>query len=432
MSYTHPEDSNLKNLHKSMEYNGFGQPVLRVNATFGNNNGFNSSTTVDAFGRMRTSEPLTLFDCHFRYRDNTQKWNQVVTGTGDIQYLSNESSMLLTTSGTGTVIRETKQVFSYQPGKSLLIMSTFAMNSPTAGVTQRVGYYGDNDGVRFEAVGTVLRFVIRSSTSGNALDTEAVNQSNWNVDKLDGTGPSGITLDVTKTQIFWCDIEWLGVGSVRCGFVVNGVFQVCHVFHHANLSNVVYTKTACLPLRYELITVGTAASMRQICSTVMSEGGYVPQSVTRSVSTSLTSPRAISNTALTPLISLRLKSGNLDAVVIPNSFSVYGLSQAAYRWALVLNPTLNAGTTTFTSAGTDSSVEYNIVATGFTGGTILAEGIFVGDVKGGVVHINLDNFKSNFQLGRSIDGVSDIFCLAALATTVNDQAVASMNWQEHT
>ncbi len=415
-----------------MEYNGLGQPVIRVNASFGNNNGFNSSTSVDAFGRLRTSEPLTLFDCHFRYSDNTQKWNHTVSGTGATSYLSNESSILLSTTGTGSVIRETKQVFNYQPGKSLLILNTFAMFTPTAGVTQRVGYYGANDGVRFEVSGQVKRFVIRSSTSGSPLDAEAVSQNDWNQDKFDGTGPSGIVLDVTKTQIFWCDIEWLGVGSVRCGFVVNGVFHLAHIFHHANLNDKVYMKTACLPIRYELISIGVAASMRQICSTVISEGGYVPHSVTRSVSTALgASAKAGNNVNLTPMIAIRLKSNRTDGIVIPNSFNMFGLSNAAYKWAVVLNPTLNAGDTAFVSAGDNSSVEYNVTATGMTGGTVLVEGIFVGDVKGGSTDIYLESFKSDFQLGRTIDGTSDIFCLAVLTTTNNDRAVACLNWQEH-
>lgn len=443
-AYVHPDEPNLLNLHKAMEYNGLGQPIVRVKTTFGGGDGsYNDSTVTDAFGRQRVSQPFTMFDCSFRYGDNTQKWNYLTSGTGSVSYLSNQSSVQLSvgTASGDTVVRETLRTFSYQPGKSLQVLNTFVMAPPQAGLVQRVGYFGAQDGIYFMTQGEDLYFGIRKSTSGSVDDiTEKVAQANWNVDTLIGSvsasNPSGINLDVTKTQIFWMDIEWLGVGSVRCGFVINGVFIICHVFHHANLFDSVYMKTATLPLRYEITnttSTSVASAMKQICSTVISEGGYANRSISRSVSTPLksASAKAVSDTSLTPMIAIRLRSDRADAVVSPKSFDVYGLSQAAYKWALVLGPSLS-GSTGFIQIGGESAIEYNTTATGLTGGTVVAEGVFVGDTKGGSISVSMSDIEGDLQLQRTLGSTGTILCLAALATTNNDKAVASFNWQEFT
>ena len=413
--------------------NDTGNPIPisgNVNATLTGTSAVTlGAAATDAFGRLRVSNPYTLFDGGLRYFDNTYKWDQVDTGSAVSSFLPNESSILMNATGAGSAIRQTKQVFSYQPGKSLLVLLTFVMNAPTAGITQRAGYFGAENGVYFEVAGTTKNLVIRKSTSGSVDDTtEKFPQNLWNGDKLDGTGASGITLDVTKAQIFWTDIEWLGVGTVRCGFVVNGQFIVCHSFHHANILNKVYMTSATLPLRYELISTGPAASMRAICSTVMSEGGHSNRSFTRAIGTALTG-KNLSDTVYRPLVCLRMKSTALDSIVIPTAFDVYGLQQAAFAYCVILNPTLTGAN--WTSADTDSTVEYDLSATALSGGKVVTQGIFVGSNKGGSAMVTSNEIDFSQQLGRTIAGVSDIWCLAAIATTNNDDAVGIVNWQEH-
>ena len=435
-SYEHSSEPNLNDLHKVMDYTASGEPLLRVNNVGGvsYNNAGNISASIDAFGRMRVSNPFTLFDGSLRYRDDEFKWNQVDTGEGLSVFQPNESTMLMTVSGTGdSAVRQTKQVFSYQPGKSLLTLVTFVMNTPTVGLRQRVGYFGAQNGVYFEVDGVDINLVIRKYTGGTVDDTsEKIPRSQWNGDKMDGQGGqsniSGVTLDVTKAQIFWCDVEWLGVGSVRCGFVINGQFIVCHIFHHANIFNKVYMTTASLPVRYELTSTGAAGTMRAICSTVISEGGYSNRSQSRAIGTSLTG-RELSNTVYRPLVCIRLKSANIDSIVVPTKFDLYGLQLAAFGYRVILNPTLTDAN--WTTAGDNSSVEYDLSATALTGGTVVDEGIFVGSNKGGTASVSSSDVDFSNQLGRTIAGVSDIWCLAAISTTNNDDAVASVSWQEH-
>ena len=434
MTYLFTNNQEIKNdvgnplpVSKNTTVNSDANPIF-VQGT--SDASFFAPTQSDAFGRLRVSNPHTLFDGAQRYRDDPFKWNQVDTGAATSTFLVNESSVLMSVSGNGdSSIRQTKSVFAYQPGKSLLTLATFVMTTPTAGLRQRVGLFGSQNGVYFEVDGTTVNMVVRKYTSGSVDDTsEKISQASWNGDKLDGTGPSGITLNVAKAQIFWCDIEWLGVGSVRCGFVINGEFIVCHTFHHANILDKVYMTTASLPVRYELTSTGAVGTMRAICSTVMSEGGYVNRSITHSAGTNLTG-KNLSATEYRPLVCIRLKSANTEAVVVPAKFDLYGLQQAAFSYRIIVNPTLTGDS--WTSSGTNSSVEYDISATALTGGTVIDQGIFVGSNKGGSASITSSDVDFSQQIGRTIAGVSDIWCLAAIATTNNDDAVGVVTWQEH-
>ena len=217
-------------------------------------------TNTDAFGRLRTSGPYTLFDAQNRYVKNDLFDESTATG-GTVTYDANASTVSLnvTTTSGSSVVRQSYRSFSYQPGKGLLTLNTFVMDTAKANVRTRVGYFNEQNGVFLERDGTTVNIVRRTYTSGAAVDT-VVPQSSWNGDKLDGTGASGLTLDLTKAQILWEDFEWLGVGSVRVGFVIDGGYIVCHTFQNANNLDSVYMTTAMLPVRYEITNTGAAAS----------------------------------------------------------------------------------------------------------------------------------------------------------------------------
>ena len=201
-------------------------------------------TNVDAFNRLRVSNPLTMFDSSHRYADNNL-WATLTSGTAAATFNANEGLVDLTvgTASGDQIIRETIKVFSYQPGKSLLVMNTFVFGTAKANLKQRVGYYGIANGLYFEREGSNLYFVERSSVTGVVVNTR-VAQADWNQDPLNGTGPSGLTLDASKSQILYMDIEWLGLGTCRLGFIINGQFIPAHNFNHANLTTTTYITTA--------------------------------------------------------------------------------------------------------------------------------------------------------------------------------------------
>jgi hypothetical protein len=252
--------------------------------------------------------------------------------------------------------------------------------------------------------------VLRSYTSGSVDNSREVTQANWNGDKLDGTGKSGYTIDLTKSQILFIDIEWLGVGSVRCGFVIEGKFIVAHTFHNANIYSAVYMTTATLPVRYEITNTSVTASsssLKQICSTVMSEGGY-EQVAADSVIRRTTSLGSITTTFL-PLISIRLASDTLGAIVLPNRVSVIPTTSDVFEVALIKNATLTGASYNTTDF---AHVDYDITATALSGGTVV-QSDFVASTNQSSGNLSAPTgYNFDLQLGVSIAGTSDVYTLA--------------------
>ena len=392
-----------------------------------------NSANIDAFGRLRVSTPFTLFDSSHRFADNNLWSTSTATG-GAATFNTNQGLVdLAVTAASGSeVIRETTKVFSYQPGKSLLVLSTFVMSPAKTNLRQRVGYYGAANGYYLEQDGTTVSFVERSSVSGSLVNTP-VAQASWNVDPMNGTGPSGITLDLTKAQILFMDLEWLGVGTVRIGFVIDGNFYVCHKFQHANLITSTYITTASLPLRYEITNTGStsgASTLKQICSTVLSEGGYELTGLQQAVGIPINSPRTL-GTAGTfyPVISLRLKTARLDGIAILSALSAMPITTGNYNWQLIATGTTTGGT--WVSAGTNSSVEYNITGTTFAGGRILASGFFNATNQGSSQIDLLKEALFKFQLERNgLTATPFELTLIIASDSASDTVVASLDWEE--
>lgn len=408
-------DDYLNNL--TNEVNGFMEPF--------------SATSLDAFGRLRIAQPYTLFDSQNRYQKDPQFSEELATG-GTATHVANESSvdLAVTTTSGSKAVRQSFRSFPYQPGKSLMVLATFVMNAGKENLRQRVGYFNTNNGVFFQVNGTTKSFVLRTNTSGTPSDVRTVNQADWNGDKLDGSGTSGITLDITKAQILYMDFEWLGVGSVRCGFVIDGKFYVCHTFNNANEIDKVYMTTAILPVRYEIENTGTTASastMTQICSSVISEGGYdqkaIPQWARRT--TTLTGV----TTTFVPIVSIRLKSTSLGAVVIPSVLHAIPIgSTLDYEVVLIKNPTLTGPSWTSNS----TNVEMDVTATALTGGTIVDLDYVSGSNQGSGVVSEGGDYNFDLQLGASISGTSDIYTLAARTISGTDDIIGSMSYYDLT
>jgi hypothetical protein len=392
-------------------------------------------TALDAFGRQRVSQPYTLFDSQNRYAADNQ-FDVATTGTGTTTFLPNEAAvkMEVTGAGVGSVIRQSYRSFPYQPGKGLLVLATFVMDSSQSlNLTQRVGYYNDQNGVFFQRVDGTYSFVLRSYVTGSVSNARTVDQSSWNGDKLDGTGASGYTLDPSKAQILWMDFEWLGVGSVRCGFIINGEYIVCHTFNNANEITNVYMTTAILPVRYEISTVtsAVAASMKSICCSVISEGGFEQTSIDH-VARRTTVLGTIGTTFL-PLVSIRLASGRTGAVVLPNRVQVLPTTSQNYEVALIKNPTLTGAS--WSAVPTDSNVEFDVAATATTGGSIVQTDYVTASGSAGVSNTSLPSaYNFDLQLGASIAGTSDIYTVAirTVSGATTGDAVGSLSFYDLT
>jgi len=431
--YQHPfPNYQLNDLHQAMDYNAAGQPIIRVStgsSGYGNTV-INGNTGTDAFGRLRVTQPFTLFDSQNRYLNGNQ-FAQKTAGSGAFTYDANSSSFTMAVTGANgdSVISQCRTVQVYQPGKSLLIMNTFAMGTLQAGCRQRVGYFTSGNGVYFEADGADLYMVIRSSVTGSVVNTR-IAQADWNQDPMDGSGPSGITLDPTLTQIFWTDIEWLGVGSVRVGFVINGVFYICHVFNHANQAGNtnVYMTTATLNCRYEITNTAAtagAATMRQICSTVISEGGYNPVTTVQYVTNGTTAYKVPTGNVKFNLASIRLGNAYPDAAVVPSQIDLLPIDVRYGQFQLILNAS-NAIANTQWANVTNSVVQTNEARFQVGDGTVVYSGLSSSRDE---VEISED-VRRRLQLGRDVDGVSDTLSLVVAYTQNNGDVLYNFGWEE--
>lgn len=393
-------------------------------------------TNLDAFGRLRVSEPFTLFDSQNLYIDGDQ-FSNITANSGSVTYVAAESSfnLAVTTANGSSVIRQARTTQAYQPGKSLLTMNTFAMATLTAGCRQRVGYFTADNGVYFEADGTDLYLVIRSSASGSLVE-ERIAQADWNTNTLKSAtspNPSGYILDPTLTQIFWNDIEWLGVGNVRAGFIINGQFIVCHTFQHANQpgNTRVYMTTATLNPRYEITNttaIAGARTMKQICSTVISEGGYNPATKINYVPNSIAPTRIATGGVFTSLASIRLNPAYPDAVVVPAQIDLLLTSVQYGSFQLVLNAANVVANTGSWSNATSSVVQYNTSALRIGDGTVVFAGL-----SGSRDAITIsEDIKRRLQLSRTADGTPDILTLCVAYQGNNADLLWKFGWEELT
>lgn len=392
-----------------------------------------NDNTKDAFSRLRVSHPYTEFDSKFENNDDSYLFNTVTTGTASATYLPNESSIQLTVGTTlgDKVVRESVRYMHYQPGKGLTSILTGLMPPATAGVVGRIGYFDDSDGYYFAQTATGPQVVERTSVSGGLVEN-AISQASWNYDKMDGTGPSGVVLDITKTQIFMLDLQWLGVGRVRMGFDVDGQLIPVHEFKHSNLLTTVYTRTANLPLRFELenVSASAGATMKQICSTVISEGGYTPIGKIFEKDNGI-APVTVSTTAWTPLISLQtlgtLNSKRVRGFLELAEIDFLNTSTNEVIFQIVQSPVLTGAV--WTGVGNGSFMNYDVSSTAATGGVVRSAGY----INSGTVSVSTSaTYKlPGMRLYSSPQLASQpIFTVQARALGTAATVLVSVNWQE--
>ena len=395
--------------------------------------GGDGSNAYDAFGRLRVSNPLTIFDST-NIMSKNDLFDEDLTGSGTVSYEANNSTVSLntTTASGDKVIRQSKRVMTYQPGKSLLNLNTFVMNTQEENLVQKVGMFDANNGIFFEDTGTGYRFVRRTYVTGSAVDTYA-NQGSWNGDNLDGTGASGYDLSFDKATIMFMDFEWLGMGAVRCGFVVDGKFITAHSFYNANDLSTVYMQTANLPIRYEIETTGTiggAAALQQVCSTTMIEGGYAPGGIRQSIGTaSLAGVNLTTAGTYYNLATIRIKSGRPYAVIVPIDIAASAISNSDFQIELRLNATPS---TAFSYTSYSDNVEYDLTGTTtITGGTVVGQAYLSG--KGAnSLQFQQDGFNFDYQLGQTIGGTSNTLTLCAKGASNGDDICGTIKWVDLT
>lgn len=380
----------------------------------------------DAFARSRSSSPATLFEGKFSSGKDGLVWNEDTSGAGSSVSFNSSEALIDLVAGTGATdyaIHQSKKYIPYEPGKSQFVALTGVLGADKAGVVRRMGTFDDRNGVFFELDGSTVSVVIRSDTTGSVVENRT-EQANWNILKLDGTDHEAF--DWSKAQIFVIDYQWLGVGRVRFGVFHGGHLHYIHEEDHVNELVAPFMARPELPVRYEIRNTASQASsttLKQICATVISEGGVeAVRGSTFAAVTDLGSAVSISNTALTPLLSIRpiqTFNGKDNRVLIEPLLSNLLVGDGDVFWVLLYNPTLT-GATTWTQQNAHSAVEFNRDATAVSGGIEILSGFVAGGNKaGGTIS---PEFKTKLSLSRGID-IADYDFLTLAARSLGNQNV---------
>lgn len=405
------------------------------------------SSSIDAFGRWRVSNPLTLFDSKLLGSDKQPLfWDEALesgagitstTPTPAKPYLDIVSS----NATAGVFTRQTFRRFNYQPGKSQLILMTGVLELASAvktGCVRRIGLFDDDNGAFFESNEGAFGVVTRSNDSGSPIDVTTL-QIHWNLDKMNGSGdqdnPSGFTIDFTKGQIFVIDFQWLSIGRVRFGFEIGDRITYVHEVTTANFKVIPWASTPNLPLRYQMVTTVDSGinSMRVICSAVISEGETDDLGVVRYVSTAGEAVITAVENTLYAVIGLRLKSTHFGALIeMINVQKQIQTSAEFLEWVLLFNPDVADVFTYADLANSAVQIARGVTANVVTNGIEIAGGYLEtgGGNSGGASQGRA--LHNALTLGASIAGVADQMVLAARPIGgVSAVAVeGSLEWRE--
>lgn len=401
---------------------------------------------LDPFARLRTTQPTTLFDSKAIWDDpdfanNVENFplfwdNQEISGSGTgTMFNADRASTTLSVSNgvAGTRVRQSKQRMNYQAAKGQLVILSGIAGSTLSGNTKRLGYFDDGNGLFYQDEGGIWSVVRRTSSSGSPVDT-VVTQPNWNLDKMDGTGASGVTIDQTKCQILFLDFEWLGVGRVRFGFFIGGVPIYVHEILNTNNLDVVYMSTPNLPIRMEISNDGTGGtdSVEQICSTVVAEGGVQPLGIFRSGNMGALGASEIQASVIDTsyaVCGLRLKSTHLSANIQEINISIAETAGGmdTFLWSLHFNPTLTTGLTYADQS--QSAVQFGV---GLPAGDIITNAghlISSGYVSGRLELASIP-MGNALRLGSLIDGTPDEYVVGVTPVTAGQDILGSLSWRE--
>ena len=380
--------------------------------------------------RLKVAPFQTVFFNTFQYGKETDVWDESLVGVATATHNPNSSNVIMEVGSTAgsKVIRQTKQVMRYIPGRPATLAFAIRLEAPQVGIRRRFGLFNETDGAFFEDDGGTYSYVIRSSATGITTETR-VTRENWNGEKFDGNGYTGVTADATKQQMISINYEWYGAGNIRFNWLMNRETIPSHTFENSNVRNDVWCRTPFLPIRMEIENVtGVAGThyLYQGSNSLLQEGEPEKLGTLLSISNPITGTTMLNANVFYPIISLRLKPDNLQAVMLLRSLQAVTNDNTNVYWKLFENATLT-GANWEDHPDPNSFVQYDTTATAVTGGTTLLSGFTIA----GGSSLNEIDRSADLQLGRSgIGTISDSYTLACTSPNTNKKALAVLNWIE--
>ena len=398
--------------------------------------------TYTSKGRHKVSTYETSFFNTFQFNKETDIWSEKTTNGGSATFDPTVSgiTMAVTNQVGSEVIRQTKNVMKYIPGRTSTVSFAVRLENPVTGIRRRFGLFDEDNGAYFEDGGDGNYYCcIRNKNGITGPTLERIGRSNWNGDKLDGNGVSGITASATAQQLINIEYEWYGAGQVVFSYVINGKSRIIHTFDNGNRLEEPWCSTPFLPIRLEITNVTGAAGthyMYQGSNSLISEGVAEKLGISESITNAGLGTDLVYRPLETagqfyPMISIKLKPNDLNGVVLPYSFQAATIDNAGLGYKLIKNPNLVGAA--FTNApDSNAFTQIDVSATSFTNGDVIDSGFIIGGSSGGIT-INKDVALQLGRVGIGTSMTSDILTLAvayiAKSNSAKD-AVASLTWIE--
>ncbi len=383
---------------------------------------FADTGNLDAFGRLRVSEITSILDVKHLYDKEPLFVDERTSGTGVATW--KDTLVEMNTSASGDfVVRQTFQRAFYQNGKSQQIMVTFDNFEPETNIVKRIGYYSSSNDSEYHSE---LDGLFLSSDNGTiytniyhaGLLIEKTAQSEWNIDTLED-------IDWEKSQILQIDFEWLGVGRVRWGLVIDGQVVPFHETNNANNIEGVYMASPNKPIRWELRQTGVGSgNFNHICATVGTEGSLNTLGVERSINTDSVPISATSVSEKYVLLAIRLDTETPSRVIDVLRFTLLGLSNANYYWELHLDPNVSAelNWTDLESLDVDSAIG--------TGETLTSDGFILESGFATGRSVSSDSIDNALRLGVDLDLKPQTLVLVATPLSPNMDIHGSLTFRE--
>lgn len=395
--------------------------------------------TVDSFGRLRISENRTLFTSQYNQNKSPEKYDEIISnasGNASSVYNSTTASVTMNVGRNDFIIRKTRRNMVYYPGKSQQVLISGIMSIQNNIIKRKGAFtsdftspYNPRNGLYFETSRGQIFVCIANNGTVNAIQ-----QSNWNRDKLDGTGTSGITIDMTKTQSFYISYSWIN-GQVDFGFYFGNNLIIAHSYVHANQGTFAFMATPNVPITTEIRGAninGISGSLVHLSSSVSTEGGdeslldpfSAGRFITNNADGELNNPR---NDQINVLMSLKIKNNTEGAVAFIKSFSTVTDGRDKIGIFIYLNPTFN-NSVSFTSTSPDSIVEFNNTTDRNTWITS-SERVLYRTYSGEGNSISSNLLDTPIPLSMGINGVGDVISIGITTDNTND-VYGSFNWVE--
>lgn len=420
-NYVHPNEEHLLNLHHAMGYNPYGRPIVTVD---------DATVQHTSLNRRKVSTSRQTFFNTFQYNKDPLIWDEATTGTAESVFDEYAGGLFLTVGNSAgdEIVRQTRNVVRYIPGSANEAIFVVRLNEFEPGIRKRFGVFDEDNGVYFEKGVDDYYVAIRRNTP-TGLNERRVKRADWNVDRLDGTGPSGLTLQETSMQMFAIEYEWYGAGVVEFKLVFDNNAYPLHRFNSGNIEDLPWSNTPFVPMRFELTNVDGVVGDHQILqgsSAVNAEGSAGPLGREENVTTPLTGITVSTANEFRPVLSIRLRPDRLRGVILPLQFQLAALDNSAIFYKITRDAQLVGAD--FQPLGANSFADFDISATDFTDGEPIQTGYISPSSQGQTFGFPEDTI---LQLGRNDLGTTpQNFTILAASISANKEVFASLSWVE--